>query len=76
MNTSFTLSILGLFLLAFLSYRGVDVSGSIVTLCAAYTASEAAKRSSYIYSSGKDPNCDTIQAIKAVEKGGQGGGHE
>ena len=67
MNTSLTISILGLLVLAALGFKGLDVSGAVVTLVGAYVASEASKRASHVWASSKDPNCDTIQAIKSVE---------
>ena len=36
MNTSFTISILGLLVLAALGVKGLDVSGAVVTLVGAY----------------------------------------
>ena len=67
MNTSFTISILGLLILSGIAYRGTDTSGAVVALISAYVASEAAKRSSHIWASSKDPNCDTREAIRDIE---------
>ena len=67
MNTSFTLSILGLLILAGMAYKGTDTSGALVTLISAYIVSESSRKASHIWAASKDKDCNTQNSIEVIE---------
>lgn len=64
----FLLSILGLAVLSAMAlWKGVDTSGSIVTLVGAYIGVESARRASHVIAAAKDPATDTAKVIRDIE---------
>jgi hypothetical protein len=68
LTNPFVISLLGLAVLAAMAlWKGVDTSGSVVTLVGAYVGFESARRASHVIAAAKDPSADTAEVIKSVE---------
>jgi hypothetical protein len=67
-SRSFVLTLLGLAILAVMTYRGVDTSGSIVALIGMYIGAKQTLKASNVWAASKDPAADTAEIIKELNK--------
>lgn len=64
---SFILCLIGIACLVYLGSKGAAVSTEIVGVISTYILGTAGMKAAFVHSSGKDPTCDTLEAIKTVK---------
>jgi hypothetical protein len=67
LTNSFTISVLGLAVLAILGWRGADVTMAVVGVIASYTGSRAAQKTGMVFASSKDEKSNTDEVIEKLK---------
>ena len=69
MRYAFAIALIGIISLTFLGFSGrVDVSASIAGIVSTFLLAVAGQNSVMAYSSAKDPNCNTLEALDKLDK--------